>query len=88
MLTVFAKSDCSYCALTKKWLDENAIPYEEIDIMKDQAALDLVLSHGHRTVPQIYLEGEVAIPGGYHGLRGKSRDDIMALLESKTGRAQ
>jgi glutaredoxin 3 len=57
---------CQYCAAAKKLLTEKGIEYEEIDIMD---AFKLMAENQLRTVPQIFMDGEL-IPGGYEGLKG------------------
>ena len=36
---------------------------------EDADAMAFIKSKGHRTVPQLYLEGRLLVEGGYDGLR-------------------
>lgn len=40
-----------------------------MDISEDTVACEFVKSKGHKTVPQIYLEGKILVEGGYDGLK-------------------
>lgn len=67
-LTVYSKTVCPYCVQAKNYLKQNKIDFEEINIEKDDEARDFIMSQGHRTVPQIYLNGELFVSGGWEGL--------------------
>jgi glutaredoxin len=78
MITLFTKPNCPYCEQAKSWLTKNSIDYTIIDISQDELARDMLREAGHRTVPQIYLYGEVFVEGGYTGL---SKQDPHILKE-------
>ena len=64
---------CAYCAAAKRLLKARSIPYEEIDVSRDDAKRAwLVETTGRRTVPQIFIGGESI--GGY--------DELAALDQS------
>lgn len=60
-VTVYSTSWCGYCRVAKRFLDENHIPYTEIDIEADEdAALRIEQwNHGNRTVPTIDIDGTI-----------------------------
>ena len=68
MLTVYSKNNCPFCDKTKYLLELKGIAYQEISIDQDTAAKEFIISQGHRTVPQIYLNGKLFVTGGYSGL--------------------
>lgn len=68
MITVYSKQNCPYCVQAKKLLESKGIDYEEIRIDEDESAKQFVLSHGHRSVPQIYKDGSLLVEGGFQGL--------------------
>ena len=78
MLTLYTKAICPYCTRAKAWLQKNEIAYQEIDISEDNTARDMLREHGHKTIPQLYLNGEVFVEGGYEGL---SQQDPKILKE-------
>ncbi len=72
-VTMYSTQVCPYCVRAKMLLKERAIPFEEIDVSRDDAKREwLVKATGRRTVPQIFI-GEESI-GGF--------DDLAALDRS------
>ena len=56
---------CWYCDQAKKLLSDNNIEYEEVDVFEASATMQ---EYNLRTVPQIFVEGEL-LDGGYTGLK-------------------
>lgn len=79
-LTVYSKNNCAYCVQAKNYLQLHAVPYQEINIDDDAAAAEFLLQQGHRTVPQIYLEGQLFVPGGWQGLSKIQRDELQQRI--------
>ncbi|KAA1250122.1 mycoredoxin Mrx1 [Mycobacterium simiae] len=54
-LTIYTTSWCGYCLRLKTALKAEGIPYDEVDIERDNAAADFVASvnGGNRTVPTV-----------------------------------
>ena len=57
---------CGYCVQAKNWLKNKNIEYKEINIEEHPEAREFVISEGHRTMPQIYVDGKSM--GGYNEL--------------------
>ena len=76
MLTVYTKNNCSFCMMAKSLLENKGIDFETINIEEDEDARDFVISEGHRTMPQIYENGELYVEGGFQGLRKKLQEEI------------
>lgn len=57
---VYSTGVCPYCQKTKLLLQKWNIPYDEVRIDLDQAAMrDFAqVTHGARTVPQIVIDGK------------------------------
>ena len=68
MVTVYSKNNCPFCVQAKNLLKLKGIDFQEVKIDEDTNAKEFVLSEGHRTVPQIYKDGQVLVEGGYQGL--------------------
>jgi glutaredoxin 3 len=68
MITVYSKSNCPFCDRAKALLTQKGIVFEEVRVDQDTEARDFIVNAGHRTVPQIYKDGEVFVEGGYQGL--------------------
>ncbi len=49
---------------TKTLLNNNSIPFEEVNIGLDPDARKFVVNEGHRTVPQLYVKGQLLVEGG------------------------
>lgn len=54
MVTLYTKNNCTYCDQAKALLKLKGLEYKEISI-KDDQALDYLLSLGLKTVPQIWV---------------------------------
>jgi glutaredoxin len=80
MLTLYTKNNCGNCLQAKALLKNNDILFEEINIEVDNDAKNFVINQGHRTMPQIYREGELFVEGGYQGLSGMGIDTIKTKL--------
>ena len=80
MLTIYSKNMCPFCDHAKNYLKQNDIPYQEINIEHDADARNFVMSQGHRTVPQIYIDGEIFVAGGWEGLSKMKANEIKDRL--------
>ncbi|MBT3943245.1 MAG: NrdH-redoxin [Chloroflexi bacterium] len=59
-LRVLSTDWCPYCRVLKRFLDEHEIPYEQLNVDEDDAALAEInkLQNGGRTVPTVvYADG-------------------------------
>lgn len=81
MLTVYSKPNCPHCEQAKSWLDSNKIEYEVVDISVNNEALDMLREHGHKSVPQLYLNGEVLVSGGWDGLKLQDPDVLKEQID-------
>lgn len=63
---VYSKNMCGYCTQAKNWLKNKGIEYTEINIEEKPESREYIISEGHRTMPQIYIDGKSM--GGYHEL--------------------
>lgn len=52
-----AQPYCKFCEQAKNTLNSRNIPFEFIDITKDQEAYDFITEQGLRSVPQLFLDG-------------------------------
>jgi len=68
MIVVYSKNNCPFCVQAKNLLKNKGVQFEEIKIDEDQDAKEFILAQGHRTVPQIYKNGDLLVEGGYQGL--------------------
>lgn len=80
MLTVYSKTVCPYCVNAKNLLKARGIDFLEVNIEEDAAAKDFMVSQGHRTVPQLYLNGELFVEGGWTGLSKLTPNELNEKL--------
>ena len=77
---VYTAGWCRDCRAAKRFLDENGIPYTEIDVDADPAAYDEVYRHvGKRAIPQMVIDGEWFQP--YKPGRGLLLDELRERLQ-------
>lgn len=57
-ITVYGANWCGDCRRAKKFMDDNGVAYDWVDIEDDPAAVDLVLklNGGKRVIPTIVFE--------------------------------
>jgi glutaredoxin len=69
MITIYSKPNCPHCVASKQYLARLDIAYEEINVSENAEALAFIRSEGHRTVPQLYVNGKLLVEGGNSGLQ-------------------
>ena len=50
MIKVYSKPDCMPCKMTKKYLTEHNIPFEDVNVEEDEAALEGLKKGEYRTL--------------------------------------
>lgn len=59
---IYSTPTCPFCMMTKKFLKENNIDFEDIDVSTDQAkAQEMVQKSGQMAVPVIDIDGEIIV---------------------------
>jgi len=72
-VTIFSSPTCSYCKMTKEFLNEKNIPFTDIDVTKDEKARDdMIKKTGQMGVPVVDIDGEIII--------GFNKDKISSAL--------
>ena len=62
MIRVFSTPACPYCVTLKSFLKEHNIQFEDIDVSKDEKALDEMIDRsGQMGVPVIDINGEIIV---------------------------
>lgn len=87
MLTIYSKNNCPYCVQAKNYLTAKNINFREINIEQDTEAREFIQAQGHRTVPQIYMDGKIFVEGGWAGLSKMTADDIISEIELRNSLA-
>lgn len=57
MIKLYSKPGCVQCVMTKKVLDKDGIPYEEVDVIKSPDAADALKNMGFTGVPVVAAPG-------------------------------
>lgn len=67
-IEVYTMDNCGYCEAAKSLLKSKNLSYQEFNISADdQKKLDLIDKTGHRTMPQIFIDGQFV--GGFTELK-------------------
>lgn len=67
-IEVYTMNNCSYCEAAKSLLKSMDLPFTEFNVGDDhEKRLELVNKTGHRTMPQIFIDGQFV--GGYRELK-------------------
>ena len=66
-ITVYSTDPCSFCVRAKELLDKRGIAYEEVNLAKDPAGREQLLSRtGMLSFPQIVIDDDLL--GGFREL--------------------
>jgi len=76
MLTIYSKNNCPFCDRAKHLLETKGIEFNVVNIDNDPEAREWLINEGHRSAPQLYLNGELFVEGGYQGLARLSDEEI------------
>jgi len=59
---IYSTPTCPFCMMSKKFLKENNIDFEDIDVSTDQAkAQEMVQKSGQMAVPVLDIDGEIIV---------------------------
>jgi len=73
---IYSTPSCAYCKMTKQFLTENNIPYEDIDVSVNQlAAQEMISRSGQMGVPVIDIDGQIVV--------GFDKNKLKQLLNLK-----
>jgi glutaredoxin len=80
MITVYSKANCPQCDNAKGFLKLNEIQFKEVMVDQNTVAREWLMEQGHRSVPQLYLNGELFVENGYTGLSKLTKDQLKEKL--------
>lgn len=59
---VYSTPTCPWCIKTRKFLDDNSISYQHVDVASDKAGRDEMVSRsGQLAVPVVDIDGEISV---------------------------
>lgn len=79
MLTVYSKPRCMQCEMTKMWLGQNKIKYENVDIEANPSAFELLKHYGFTSLPVVVIDDEFSDPN--KAWTGFQVDRLERLIE-------
>ncbi|HWX20256.1 MAG TPA: glutaredoxin family protein [Candidatus Binatia bacterium] len=83
-IRLFVKPYCGWCHKAIRWLDEQGVEYENIDVIADEAAHDeMIRLSGQELAPVLEVEGEVLADFGPEQL-----PEFFKKLEKRNGRLE
>nr|DAY28598.1 MAG TPA: glutaredoxin-like protein [Caudoviricetes sp.] len=53
MIKVYSKPKCVQCKMTKEFLKQNNVEFEEVNVFEDEEALELIKLHGFQRLPVV-----------------------------------
>ncbi|MGB9763535.1 MAG: glutaredoxin domain-containing protein [Minisyncoccia bacterium] len=72
---VYSTPSCPWCQLTKQYLKEHNISFEDIDVSKDEkAAMEMIMKSGQMGVPVIEIDNNIII-----GFNKPLIDELLGL---------
>lgn len=80
ILTIYSKTNCPNCDKALALLESYEVPFDVIKVDVIPEARMFLMEKGHRAVPQLYLNGELFVEGGFAGLSKMSREEIINKL--------
>lgn len=60
---VYSKPNCMQCRTTMRWMDQNGVEYQKVDVQDDQTAYDHVVGLGYQSLPVVEVEGQESWSG-------------------------
>lgn len=76
-IRIFSTPTCAYCFTLKEYLKKNNIAFEDIDVSKDESALnEMIEKSGQMSVPVIDINGEFII-----GFDKKKINELLKIKE-------
>ena len=80
-LYLYSKSGCGACHDAKQFLTKLEIPFIEINVEQDKAALTKLYKDGHQYVPQFYADGQLLMRGGWKTVKTMRKHEILDRLK-------
>jgi glutaredoxin len=80
-LTLYSMNGCAQCVQAAKLLEAKGVAYIVVKIDEDFDAWEFLKKEGHRSMPQLYLDGKLFVEGGFKGLSSLSDADLHNKLK-------
>ena len=63
MINIYTKNNCMPCKMTKNWLRNHGLTYNEINVDENLAAIEYLISINCRTMPVVFKDDELVAMG-------------------------
>lgn len=80
LLVVYSKNNCPQCDKAKHIFKSKGIAFDEVKIDENVDARNWLIEQGHKSAPQIYLNGSLFVENGYIGLAKLSDEELFGKL--------
>ena len=78
MITVYSRPNCMQCKMTKMWLNQNKIGFENVDIEANPGALELLKHYGYGSLPVVVIDDEFDNPDkAWAGFQIEKLEDLL-----------
>ncbi|MEM4389411.1 MAG: glutaredoxin domain-containing protein [Candidatus Micrarchaeia archaeon] len=62
VVKIYSTPTCPYCAMAKRFFEENGVRYIDVDVSRDEAAArEMIAKSGQMGVPVIEIDGQIII---------------------------
>lgn len=85
MIKVYSKEGCPQCVKAKEILKRHGYSFEEVRIDQNPAEREFLISQGHRSVPQLYVDESLLVEGGYPALEKMTTKQIALRIREING---
>ncbi|MDF0479594.1 glutaredoxin-like protein NrdH [Vagococcus sp. PNs007] len=62
-ITLYTKDNCPQCKMTKRFLSEKNVSYNEVNIDTEPQYIDWLKDNGYRSVPVVTANEDISIVG-------------------------
>ncbi len=84
-IVIFTMNECIHCNSLKLRLEEDNIPYQEVEIGSNRAIWDQVVAQtGHNLLPTVFIRNDIDESGLVYvpGRDYQSQDEIVDIIKS------
>lgn len=58
MITVYSKPNCELCEMTKEFLKEHYVEFEEINVEENEEVLEIIKEKGFKNLPVVIVSNK------------------------------
>ena len=77
MIKVYSKPKCVQCEMTKEFLKQNKVEFEEVNIEENEEALDLIKANGFTRLPVVIVTKNNSFECAFSGFQIDLLDELV-----------